>query len=207
MMDRDDFVFLVFSTDPRVKEFVHLKWELPRNTLVMDYENKLKKALYEAYRMAKEGKAPLAEWLNEAEILSERLGKDWRETPQPTLVEALAKRERLVPFPFHPTHVMSGETAMLSMTPMTTCAGRRLILGHPRVAECLSVLDIKSSNLCYFHSMGEIPGRFFSTDAFPFWLSMDHVFPGQSVIVTVRNDYGAEVFVQAVLLGLVKEEQ
>lgn len=202
-MNVQDLTFLVFSTDPRVLAKATLKWEISP-----DNEEAVRKAVAEAFEMAAEGKAPWHDWKLEAEILASRLGKDWKETPQPTLVEALNRREKLQAFPFQEVVLAPAESKYVNMDPCTPCAGRRLLIKTDFWIGDLcgiTVLDLKAGNLSYFHALGAIPGDIFSADAFPFWLSMGYVFPGQRVSMLLRNDTGAKIRVQSVLFGLVKE--
>ena len=201
-----DFARIVFSTDARVLRHVKAKAEIRG---VEDEKDKeaLRLTLGTAYGRGAQGLAPEAEWYGEAQELSQRVGKRWDSTPQPTLVEALARKEDHWPLEFARLRLGPGESGYATARTQTLFRGRRLVLGPVCVADHLVVMDLKVGNMMSICSGDPIPGCIFSDTAFPLWLTLDTAHPGQTICLGLTNTGPGLLDVMPVLHGNVIEQR
>jgi len=201
-----DFAVVVFRTDHRVLKHVKTKWEvrLDANGNPEDLDA-WHRAMEACYELGKTGHAPEAEWYREAQELSERVGKRWDDTPIPTLVEALARKDGHWPLGFPTTTIPAGATIRIATQPQIPFRGRRLVLGAEEIASRLLVQDIRVGNTSYLCGCSAIPGAVFSDRAFPMWLKLPAAQVSQIVTLLLENVSGVNVSVTAMLQGDVIE--
>jgi hypothetical protein len=183
-----DFAVVVFRTDHRVIKHAQTKWEIALDADGNPTDpDAWRRALEAAYRLGREGHAPEVKWYREAQALAERVGRRWDETPIPTLVEALARREGQWPLGFSRTRLMPGQPSRVSTQPQIAFRGRRLVLGPPDVARRILVTDVKVGNFSCLVSCSPIDGALFASDAFPFWLKLQTAQVCQHVTLYLEN--------------------
>lgn len=201
-----DFAVAVFRTDHRVLKHVKAKWEI-----VLDANGNpenldaWRRAMEACYELGKAGHAPETEWYREAQELSERVGKRWDDTPIPTLVEALARKEGHWPLGFPTASVPAGAQVRICTQPQIPFRGRRLVLGTEEIASRFLVQDIRVGNTSYLCGCSAIPGSVFSDRAFPMWLKLPTAQVSQMVMLLLENVSGSLIGVSPMLQGDVIE--
>jgi hypothetical protein len=201
-----DFAVVVFRTDHRVLKHVKAKWEIKLDEHGNpESEVAWRRAMEACYELGKTGHSPEAEWYAEAQTLSERVGKRWDDTPIPTLVEALARKDGQWPLGFSTTIIPPCAMVRISTQPQIPFRGRRLVLGTEETSSKLVVQDIRVGNQSYFCNSCDVPGSVFSDRAFPMWLKMPTAQISQTVSVHLLNISGENVSVTAMLQGDVIE--
>jgi hypothetical protein len=197
--------YAVFSTDPRVVAHAELKFEVKR-----DQDKRFADAVQSLWRLAEAGHAPERDWYREAHELAERIGRPWRETPQPSIVEALASaaREDLIPLPFPPTTIASAEIKQIRAQSQVSMRPRYLVLDRS-VASYLHVKEIRVGRESVLAAYGDLPGALFSSDAFPFRLDMPTAPVACPIMIELVNVSGFEIMVTPAILGksLEREER
>lgn len=201
-----NFGAVVFRTDPRVVAHCRSKWEIR-----LDSDGNPEspeawgRALEAAWALGKKGHAPEDGWVREAELLAERVGRRWDETPIPTLVEALSAKADHWTLGFPTTIIKAGGRSRIATQPQLVFRGCRLVLGSEALVEYLVVEDLKVGHQSCFISCGPVPGCVFSATAFPLWLKMPTANISQYVVIDVRNLGPLDVRVTPMLHGRAAE--
>jgi hypothetical protein len=206
--EASDFARVAFRTDHRVLKHVKEKWEVRLDEHGNPEDpGAWRRAMEACYELGKAGHAPEKEWYEEAQALAERVGKRWDETPIPTLVEALARKEGQWPLGFPTTKIPADAHVRICTQPMIPFRGRRLVLGTASIASRLLVVDIRVGNNSYCCNSCPIPGSVFSDRAFPMWLKLPTAQVSQTVQLLLHNVSGVELTVNAMLHGDVIEPE
>jgi hypothetical protein len=207
-----DLARMVFSTDPRVLAHARLRFECVGpssggDTLKLTSEEevlRLREAVDKLWTLGEQGHEPEVLWYREAQALGERVGKPWHETPQPTLVEALARAQKspLWPLGFQTLELSPHQHGFLVASPYIDFTGEYLTFSCG-VGEQLLIHDVKIGNTSCMVSSSPMPGSLFASGAFPFRLQMEKARIGQQVRLYVENLSDVRLTVNAVLLGQV----
>lgn len=207
-----DLARMVFSTDPRVLGYARLRYECggkgPDGGGPEEDIRRLRDAVSKLWDLGVAGHDPEVVWYREAVTLGERVGRPWHETPQPTLVEALARemREPLWSLGFTGTAVPAGTSAGIEACPQVVFKALRFVL-NDEAARVLLIEDMKMGNQSCMVSSSPMPASLFSASAFPMRLCMPTCNISQRIRFQFHNPSGSSVYVNAVLLGRVPEDK